>query len=113
MVVVVVVVVDMILFSLNLACVSSCRSPVTCWYKELAQDKDNLSKNKVLVYKLAYNLACYKINRFILTVALLFLSEYKCHVFVRSDLLSCVIIGDQDYPVRVVFTLMNKVCVTR
>lgn len=27
----------------------------------------------------------------------------------RSDSLSCVIIADMDYPVRVVFTLMNKV----
>ena len=37
--------------------------------------------------------------------------EYKCHVYVRSDQLSCVIIGDQDYPVRVAFTLMNKVMI--
>ena len=27
----------------------------------------------------------------------------------RSDSLSCVIIADMDYPVRVIFTLMNKV----
>lgn len=35
--------------------------------------------------------------------------EYKCHAYVRSDKLSCVVIADQDYPVRVCFTLMNKV----
>ena len=40
---------------------------------------------------------------------LLFLSEYMCHVHVRSDSLSCVVIADHDYPSRVCFTLMNKV----
>ncbi|XP_065919443.1 synaptobrevin homolog YKT6-like [Dysidea avara] len=35
--------------------------------------------------------------------------DYRCHCYVRSDSLSCVIIADMDYPVRVVFTLMNKV----
>ncbi|XP_003383349.1 PREDICTED: synaptobrevin homolog YKT6-like [Amphimedon queenslandica] len=35
--------------------------------------------------------------------------EYRCHVFVRSDGLACVAIADMDYPVRVAFTLMNKV----
>lgn len=35
--------------------------------------------------------------------------DYRCHCHVRSDSLSCVIIADMDYPVRVVFTLMNKV----
>ena len=35
--------------------------------------------------------------------------EYRCHVYVRSDNLSCVVIADMDYPVRVCFTLMNKV----
>ena len=38
-----------------------------------------------------------------------FASDYRCHCHVRSDSLSCVIIADMDYPVRVVFTLMNKV----
>jgi synaptobrevin family protein YKT6 len=35
--------------------------------------------------------------------------DYRCHVYVRSDNLSCVVIADLDYPVRVAFTLMNKV----
>lgn len=35
--------------------------------------------------------------------------EYRCHVYVRSDSLSCVVIADHDYPSRVCFTLMNKV----
>ena len=35
--------------------------------------------------------------------------EYKCHVYVRSDKLACVVIADMDYPQRVCFTLMNKV----
>ena len=37
--------------------------------------------------------------------------DYRCHVYVRSDYLSCVVIADQDYPARVAHTLMNKVCV--
>ena len=37
------------------------------------------------------------------------LIDYRCHCYVRSDSLGCVIIADMDYPVRVVFTLMNKV----
>ena len=37
------------------------------------------------------------------------LAEYRCHVYVRSDLLACVVIADGDYPPRVAFTLMNKV----
>ena len=36
-------------------------------------------------------------------------AEYRCHVFVRSDSLACVVIADHDYPPRVCFTLMNKV----
>lgn len=40
------------------------------------------------------------------------LSEYRCHVFVRSDGLACVVIADMDYPVRVAFTLMNKVIIS-
>lgn len=35
--------------------------------------------------------------------------EYRCHVYVRSDSLACVVIADHDYPGRVCFTLMNKV----
>lgn len=35
--------------------------------------------------------------------------EYRCHVYVRSDSLACVVIADQEYPPRVVFTLMSKV----
>ena len=36
-------------------------------------------------------------------------TEYRCHVYVRSDGLACVTIADDDYPPRVVFTLMSKV----
>ena len=43
---------------------------------------------------------------FILSV---YISEHLCHVYVRSDNLSCVVIADHDYPSRVCFTLMNKV----
>lgn len=35
--------------------------------------------------------------------------DYRCHVYVRSDSLACVIIADHDYPPRVCFTLMNKI----
>lgn len=35
--------------------------------------------------------------------------EYMCHVYVRSDSLSGVLISDHDYPTRVSFTLLNKV----
>ena len=33
-------------------------------------------------------------------------------MFVRSDGLACVVIADMDYPVRVAFTLMNKVIIS-
>ena len=36
-------------------------------------------------------------------------SEYLCHVFVRSDSLAAVLITDHEYPNRVAFTLLNKV----
>ena len=42
-------------------------------------------------------------------VVFIFHAEYRCHVFVRSDSLACVVIADHDYPPRVCFTLMNKV----
>ena len=48
---------------------------------------------------------CYSI----LLIYHIFLIDYRCHCYVRSDSLGCVIIADMDYPVRVVFTLMNKV----
>lgn len=35
--------------------------------------------------------------------------DYRCHVFVRSDQLACVVVADKDYPTRVCFTVMNKV----
>lgn len=35
--------------------------------------------------------------------------EYLCHVYVRSDSLSAVLISDHEYPQRVSFTLLNKV----
>ncbi|XP_005089485.1 synaptobrevin homolog YKT6 [Aplysia californica] len=35
--------------------------------------------------------------------------EYICHVYVRSDNLSGVVIGDHEYPQRVAHTLINKV----
>jgi len=37
-------------------------------------------------------------------------TEYMCHVYVRSDGLSSVLISDQEYPQRVAFSLLNKVC---
>jgi len=36
-------------------------------------------------------------------------SEYMCHVYVRSDGLSAVLVSDQEYPQRVAFSLLNKV----
>ena len=36
-------------------------------------------------------------------------TEYICHVHVRSDGLSCVVISDQEYPSRVCYTLMTKI----
>lgn len=35
--------------------------------------------------------------------------EYICHVYVRSDSLAGVVIGDHEYPNRVAHTLLNKV----
>jgi synaptobrevin family protein YKT6 len=35
--------------------------------------------------------------------------EFICHVFVRSDNLSGVVIADHEYPQRVAHTLINKV----
>jgi len=32
-----------------------------------------------------------------------------CHVYVRSDSLSAVLVSDQEYPQRVAFSLLNKV----
>ncbi|XP_065071425.1 synaptobrevin homolog YKT6-like [Rhopilema esculentum] len=34
--------------------------------------------------------------------------EYLCHVFVRNDSLSGVVIADKEYPSRVAFTLIGK-----
>ncbi|XP_041088272.1 synaptobrevin homolog YKT6-like [Polyodon spathula] len=35
--------------------------------------------------------------------------EYLCHVYVRNDSLSAVVIADNEYPSRVCFTLLDKV----
>ncbi|XP_076587703.1 synaptobrevin homolog YKT6 [Chaetodon auriga] len=35
--------------------------------------------------------------------------EYLCHVYVRNDNLSAVVIADAEYPQRVCFTLLEKV----
>ncbi|XP_028835713.1 synaptobrevin homolog YKT6 [Denticeps clupeoides] len=35
--------------------------------------------------------------------------EYLCHVYVRNDSLSAVVIADAEYPSRVCFTLLDKV----
>lgn len=37
------------------------------------------------------------------------LTEYICHVYVRSDSLTGLVIGDYEYPQRVAHTLINKV----
>uniref|UniRef100_A0A3P8X2K7 YKT6 v-SNARE homolog (S. cerevisiae) n=1 Tax=Cynoglossus semilaevis TaxID=244447 RepID=A0A3P8X2K7_CYNSE len=34
--------------------------------------------------------------------------EYLCHVYVRNDNLSAVVIADTEYPQRVCFTLLDK-----
>ncbi|XP_024908664.1 synaptobrevin homolog YKT6-like [Cynoglossus semilaevis] len=39
----------------------------------------------------------------------IFLSDYLCHVYVRNDNLSAVVIADTEYPQRVCFTLLDKV----
>uniref|UniRef100_A0A8C7QR80 YKT6 v-SNARE homolog n=1 Tax=Oncorhynchus mykiss TaxID=8022 RepID=A0A8C7QR80_ONCMY len=36
-------------------------------------------------------------------------SAYLCHVYVRNDSLSAVVIADSEYPQRVAFTLLDKV----
>ena len=38
-----------------------------------------------------------------------FVTEYMCHVYVRSDGLAGVLIADHEYPQRVAHTLLNKV----
>lgn len=35
--------------------------------------------------------------------------EYLCHVYVRNDNLSAVVIADTEYPQRVCFSLLEKV----
>lgn len=35
--------------------------------------------------------------------------EYTCHVFVRSDSLAGVCLSDDDYPQRVVHTMLTKI----
>lgn len=35
--------------------------------------------------------------------------EYLCHVYVRTDNLSAVVIADTEYPQRVCFSLLEKV----
>lgn len=37
-------------------------------------------------------------------------TEYLCHVFVRNDSLAGVVVADKEYPSRVAFTLLGKVC---
>uniref|UniRef100_A0A671Y4I5 YKT6 v-SNARE homolog (S. cerevisiae) n=1 Tax=Sparus aurata TaxID=8175 RepID=A0A671Y4I5_SPAAU len=37
------------------------------------------------------------------------IKEYLCHVYVRNDNLSAVVIADTEYPQRVCFTLLDKV----
>ena len=39
-----------------------------------------------------------------------FLSDYMCHVYLDADGLSGVAIADKDYPQRVAFNMLNKVC---
>lgn len=39
----------------------------------------------------------------------IFVSEYMCHVYVRSDNLAGVVISDHEYPSRVSHTLITKV----
>ena len=34
--------------------------------------------------------------------------EYNCHVYVRRDGLSGIVVCDQEYPPRVAFALLNK-----
>merc|ERR1711879_613025 len=34
---------------------------------------------------------------------------YKCHIYVRVDNLAAVVVGDNEYPQRVAFSLLNKV----
>lgn len=34
-----------------------------------------------------------------------------CHVYVRDDGLSAVVVADVEYPQRVAFSLIDKVCV--
>uniref|UniRef100_A0A3P8VLX3 YKT6 v-SNARE homolog (S. cerevisiae) n=1 Tax=Cynoglossus semilaevis TaxID=244447 RepID=A0A3P8VLX3_CYNSE len=53
--------------------------------------------------KAAYDLSSFMVFLFI------FLSDYLCHVYVRNDNLSAVVIADTEYPQRVCFTLLDKV----
>ena len=36
--------------------------------------------------------------------------EYMCHSYVRKDGLSALLVADDDYPTRVAFTILSKVC---
>lgn len=39
-----------------------------------------------------------------------YVADYMCTIYVRSDSLAAVLISDQEYPDRVGFTLLHKVC---
>lgn len=43
------------------------------------------------------------------SLSLFSVSEYLCHVYVRSDGLAGVVVADSEYPPRVCFTLLDKV----
>jgi synaptobrevin family protein YKT6 len=38
----------------------------------------------------------------------LYISEYVCHVYVKSNNVGAVVIADHEYPQRVAHTLLNK-----
>lgn len=42
------------------------------------------------------------------SLALSLCVEYLCHVYVRRDGISGIVVADQEYPPRVAFALLNK-----
>ena len=51
-----------------------------------------------------------KVSSVFLLAAVSLIAEYICHVYVRQDGLSGVVMADGEYPQRVAHSLINKVC---
>jgi len=60
--------------------------------------------------KVIIHLTVYHLCTFLCGLVWFDLTDYMCHVYVRSDDLATILISDLEYPQRVAFTVLNKVC---